>query len=86
MRPLTVAVGLNELSASCFNQFTAKDMRIGLILGPATGVTMPAEVDFYTAIPRYQMWKNFPTMPLFVEIRRNGVLLNTVRSREPSTP
>jgi 4-amino-4-deoxy-L-arabinose transferase-like glycosyltransferase len=86
MRPLTVAVGLNELSASCFSHFAAKDMRVGLILGPAPGATLPAEVDYYTAIPRYQMWKNFPTMPLYMEIRRNGVLLNTVRGREPSTP
>ncbi len=85
-RPVTVAVGLNQLSASCFTVFGAKDMRVALLLGPAPGVVMPPEVDFYTAIPRYQMWQNFPTMPLFTEIRRNGVLLNTVRSREPISP
>lgn len=85
-RPVTVAVGLNQLSASCFTFYGAKDMRVGLLLGPAPGVTMPSEVDFYTAIPRYHMWKNFPTMPLFTEIRRNGVLMNTVRSREPRSP
>lgn len=85
-RPITVVVGLNQLAASCFTQFTAKDMRMGLVLGQAPGVTMPPEVDFFTTIPRYQMWKNFPNMPLFVEIRRNGILMNTVRSREPVKP
>jgi Dolichyl-phosphate-mannose-protein mannosyltransferase len=82
-KAMTVVIGLNELSASCFTHFATEGTRTGLLLGPAPAGTMPAEVDFYTTIPRYQMWRNFPTMPLYEEIRRGGILMNTIRSREP---
>ena len=77
--PLTVIVGTNGLAIPCFSHFVDKDMKIGLFLGPSGKEPFPPMADYSVAIPRYGMWQNFLEAPLEAEIRRNGILMCTIR-------
>ncbi|MFZ4681501.1 MAG: ArnT family glycosyltransferase [Terrimicrobiaceae bacterium] len=83
--PPTVLVGANALSIPCFSYYADKGTRIGIFLGLSGDDPFPADLDYTVAIPRYGMWKNFPDAPLETEIRRNGVLMCTIR-RKPEQP
>jgi 4-amino-4-deoxy-L-arabinose transferase-like glycosyltransferase len=77
--PLNVGVGGNGLSSACFGYFAPPGMKLGFALGPSGNQPFPKDADFYVAIPRYGMWKNYPEAPVFREIRRDGVLLCLIR-------
>lgn len=84
-RPLAVAVGANGYSVHCFSDFSDKRIRVAYFLGATGAAPFPTEMDFTVAVPRYGMWRNFADAPVAAEIRRNGVLMAVIRSRDGKT-
>ena len=84
-RPLHVAVGANALSISCFSQFADPRLKIAFFLGSTDDSPFPTDMDFTVAVPRYGMWRNFPNAAVAADIRRDGILMCVIRSRDGKT-
>jgi len=70
----------NHYSAICFTYFAAAPMNVAYGLMLVEEPSLPDGIDFFVTIPRYGMWRNFPTAQVAHEIRRCGVLMCTIKT------